>query len=167
MVRNLRLLRAVIANHNHGRLLEFFWHLYVSELDVPALLYNFWVYETLLAQGTSYLSSGVDIVTLSVHWMSTASYIYRAAINRVLDVFQANWTVLLEALFDTLMVILHRDVKAAIALIAVKGFIFPAQTANSTFFTMENTLLFSVVVVKRANGAVILRKILFALDTSG
>lgn len=100
-----------------------------------------------------------------MHRVATASQ--NAAVNRILDVFHADRAILLEPLIHALMVIFHRNVIAAVAVLTVESGIFATYSANSALITMEDAFLLGIIVVKRANWAVILRKILFTLDTGG
>ncbi len=80
-----------------------------------------------------------------------------------MHVTQTDWTVLLEARFFALVVIKHRNRITAATFIAVKLRVSTAYTTYSAFVAVVNFFSFCLIVVKRANSAVVICKVLVAI----
>ena len=75
--------------------------------------------------------------------------------SRVLHAYQADYTVLLQSLIDTLMIIFEKLVETASTIIAMEVCAFSNAT-NSTPITMVDSLLLVLIIIQTADLAVIL-----------
>jgi len=146
---NLTLLQTVIANYLHPVVLVLGRHLRCGNLLVHVGFDNQRVNQGLLANWARNICAGVLLQALSVHAVSTASK--RRSFNRVLHVLHAYGAVLLKPLLHTLMVVLHGDVEAAVADVAMESVLFASHAADATLVAMKDALGFGLVVVKCAN----------------
>ena len=78
------------------------------------------------------------------------------ALPAVVEVFQADATVLLKSCLDTDVAVLHGQFIAALTLVTVKAGRFAAHFADAALVAVIDSLLDAFVVVERAHLAVIL-----------
>jgi len=76
--------------------------------------------------------------------------------------FQANDAVLLQTLVHARVVILHRNVQTAPAIVAVEKIVLATHSADATLLTVEDAFFLPFVVVKGTNGAEVPREVFIA-----
>lgn len=158
----LGLVKAVVADYGHPAVTELFWHLVCCNLRIVECLSVAHIDQGLLAEGTG------DVVrfeklnqTLLVHAVTTR--IDHGDKDGVLHVGHTDRAISLQLLRPTLVIVQKVEPHAAVAHFAVERFVATAHSANSAFITVEDTLFLSIVVVERANGAIIFSEVLLAI----